>query len=275
MSVKAMGRVWDSDLPPNLRLVLLAYADAAEHDGTQSYPGWERLVHMTGYSRSQVSAITRQLIDLGVLIQVKAGHRGQRAEFAIDFTALAKVSEPRTQTTAESVRQAEHSDSGEVSDDATHSGAESVASEGGKVSGPGDTSRPRPVQGDLLPTVVDHAEGMASRRRRRDPIWDTLVEIFEEPTNDATRGRRNRAVKLLRQSGATPEEIRLRVQMWPLHFEKATLTDIALANRWDELGRPPMRARRTDIESIEDAARRRQRLERAAQLEAERRGLPA
>ena len=48
MSVKVMGKVWDADLPPNLKLVLLAYADAAEHDGTEIWPGHERLASMTG-----------------------------------------------------------------------------------------------------------------------------------------------------------------------------------------------------------------------------------
>lgn len=83
MSVKVMAQVWDSDLPPNHKLVLLAYADAANDDGTHCFPGEERLAQMTGYSVSQIRRITRELIDSGRLIQVKRGYRGQRAEFAI------------------------------------------------------------------------------------------------------------------------------------------------------------------------------------------------
>lgn len=36
MSVKQMALVWDLDLPPNKRLVLLAYADHADDDGDNS-----------------------------------------------------------------------------------------------------------------------------------------------------------------------------------------------------------------------------------------------
>jgi len=115
MSVKVMGTVWDTDLPPNQKLVLLAYADAAEHDGTRSYPGYERLVEMTGYSRAQLHRITNLLLESGRLVQVKPGHRGQRAEYAV------KVSQDETQS------------GGKVS----HLGTESVAQLR-------DTSRPDP-----------------------------------------------------------------------------------------------------------------------------------
>ena len=79
MSVKVMGRVWDADLPPNLKIVLLAYADAAEHDGTEIWPGWERIAAMTGYSRTTVARLTTELLELGVLVKTGSGYRGHRA----------------------------------------------------------------------------------------------------------------------------------------------------------------------------------------------------
>lgn len=88
MSVKVMGKVWDADLPPNHKLVLLAIADAAEHDGTRSYPGDDRLVRMTGYSRSQVRRIIRELIEAGYLTQLCRGWRGQRAEYLVNLAKL-------------------------------------------------------------------------------------------------------------------------------------------------------------------------------------------
>lgn len=78
-----MGRVWDAPLDPNLKLMLMAYADAAEHDGTDIWPGWERLSKMTGYSRTQVWRNTRELVALGVLVQIGRGVRGQRASYQI------------------------------------------------------------------------------------------------------------------------------------------------------------------------------------------------
>lgn len=126
---------------------------------------------------------------------------------------------------------------------------------------------------DLLPSVVDHLPG-----RRRDPIWDTLLEFphaFPEPTNDAARSKRNQAVKLLRQSGATPDQIRARVAAWPLHFPDATLTDTALAKHWDRLGHPPAKAPKADVQHLEDELRRQRRARRAAELDAKRKGLGA
>jgi hypothetical protein len=93
MSVKVMGRVWDLNLPPNQKLVLMAYADAAEHDGTKSFPGHERLSEMTGYSRAQVQRITNQLVDNGLLEQVSSGRRGQRAEFIVKVLQDAPLEE--------------------------------------------------------------------------------------------------------------------------------------------------------------------------------------
>lgn len=85
MSVKVMGRVWDADLDPNLKMILLAYADAAEHDGTEIWPGWERIAKMTGYSRSTVARLTAKLLKSGVLVQVSEGRRGSRATYLIDL----------------------------------------------------------------------------------------------------------------------------------------------------------------------------------------------
>jgi hypothetical protein len=43
------------------------------------------------------------------------------------------------------------------------------------------------------------------------------------------------------EAGATGEEVVKRAKTWPNHFEKATLTDRALEDHWDKLGRPPLR----------------------------------
>lgn len=83
-----MGKVWDAQLAPNHKLVLLAYADAAEHDGTKCYPGEDRIVEMTGYSRSQVRRVTSELIQAGYLTKVRGGHRGLRAEYRVEVAKL-------------------------------------------------------------------------------------------------------------------------------------------------------------------------------------------
>lgn len=80
--------------------------------------------------------------------------------------------------------------------------------------------------------------------RKRDVVWDTLVDLFGEPTNDVERGRRNRTVRLIKQSLAAMNvaeadqavEIRRRHARWSRVYERATITDTALSNRWSELG---------------------------------------
>lgn len=88
MSVRVMAEVWDADLDPHLKFVLLAYADHANDDGTSVFPGEDRMVHKTGYSVASVRRITRELIEAGVLDRTKPGHRGQRAEYRVNVDAV-------------------------------------------------------------------------------------------------------------------------------------------------------------------------------------------
>lgn len=67
MSVKQMGLVWELDLAPNKRLVLLAYADHADDDGDNVYPSLGRVAHKTGYSPQQIRRISRELVSDGLM----------------------------------------------------------------------------------------------------------------------------------------------------------------------------------------------------------------
>lgn len=63
MSVKAMGRVFSMDMPPNLKLVLLALADHADHDGKGIHPGVPLVAQKTGYSEREVFRIIKELVS--------------------------------------------------------------------------------------------------------------------------------------------------------------------------------------------------------------------
>jgi len=76
MSVKAMGYVWDLDLPQNEKFVLLAYADHADHDGRNIFPSVQRIADKTGYSKRSVQGITRRLEERGLLIADGQGKNG-------------------------------------------------------------------------------------------------------------------------------------------------------------------------------------------------------
>lgn len=106
----------------------------------------------------------------------------------------------------------------------------------------------------------------------RDRVWDTLAEIFGEPTTRTNRGLRGKLVKSLSNADATPAEIRTRVQAWPLHFPDATLTETALEKHWDRLARPPARASKADVERYETEMRMAEGELRARRLDG---GLPA
>ena len=74
--------------------------------------------------------------------------------------------------------------------------------------------------------------------RPRDPIWDTLMEVCGIETTaipKSARGAYNRAVKELREVGATPEQIRNRAARWHKVYAGATLTPTALVKHWASL----------------------------------------
>ena len=71
MSVKVMGHVWDQELKPTLKFVLLAYGDRATHEGENIYPSVKRISKKTGFSERTVQNATKELVKLGILEYVK------------------------------------------------------------------------------------------------------------------------------------------------------------------------------------------------------------
>ena len=62
MSVKIMGWVWDQDIrPPAKKMVLLAVADHADHDGDNAWPSIARLGRMVGNEPRSVQRHLREL----------------------------------------------------------------------------------------------------------------------------------------------------------------------------------------------------------------------
>ena len=219
MSVKVMAQVWDSDLAPNHRLVLLAYADAAEHDGTKAFPGEERLAAMTGYSTPTVRRVTAELLKLGVLVQVKKGHRGQRAEY--------QIPPPK----------ASHPD--------THSEGESLSSEHGKPI-TGDTPPVLdPSYEKTLPTVVssesvlfdvgDAVSMSVVRERFRDFYYEAACAALDLPHENSDEGPLGIVASRARKGGHQPDEILRRAALHLATFD-FPFTPGSFVKRWDQLG---------------------------------------
>ncbi len=61
MSVKVMGRVWDLNLPPDEKFLLLALADEANHDGKNAHPGVGTLAKKVNTSERTVQRLLVKL----------------------------------------------------------------------------------------------------------------------------------------------------------------------------------------------------------------------
>lgn len=94
----------------------------------------------------------------------------------------------------------------------------------------------------------EEEEELASRRdaerdvtplRPRDEIFDAIVEVCgidAKQLTPAGRGPINKAVKELREVGATAGQITLRARNYRQQYRDANLTPIALAKHWASLG---------------------------------------
>lgn len=92
MSVQAMARVWDLDLPHAERLVLLAMADHADHIGDNIYPSIGLIAWKTGYGERQVQRIIKSLVKMEILCVVEQPI-GRTTIYRMDLSA-GTVKEP-------------------------------------------------------------------------------------------------------------------------------------------------------------------------------------
>lgn len=79
-------------------------------------------------------------------------------------------------------------------------------------------------------------------RREPDPLWEALLDACGIPADGITtsaRGAYNRALKELRDAGATEQAIRARAAMHRAKWPQSSLTPSSLAKHWAELAGPP------------------------------------
>src|SRR6266404_5167956 len=87
MSIRIIVEVWELDLPPLEKLVLLALADHANSDGGSCYPGVDLLAQKTGLSRRTVQRILRKLETKGIAVPVahQKGGSGLATEYQLNI----------------------------------------------------------------------------------------------------------------------------------------------------------------------------------------------
>ncbi len=207
-----MGLVWDTELPGNLKLLLLAYADAAEHDGTEIWPGRKRLASMCGVSVATADRLTRELLEGGYLIQVKKAHRGQRAAYLIPLDMVGNAYQDDTQRDAT------------TQDDSLSTGTDSLSTGAGK-----------PIIPDT-PPVLDPSSTpvLQDAPAKRNEYWDILVALFGEPSPQQ-RGLYGRLVKMVREGGWYPHELSRRAGFLIGEWGKDKVTAASLETHWSRI----------------------------------------
>lgn len=87
MSVKISGKVWELDIDPMDKLVLLALADHADHEGENVRPGHALLSAKTGLSEKTIGVKIDRFVELGWLeiAENEQGGRGKKRGYAIDL----------------------------------------------------------------------------------------------------------------------------------------------------------------------------------------------
>lgn len=89
MSGYLAGKVWQSDLDPELKPYAAALADIANDDGTSIYPTVEYVSWLIGVDRRTVQRAIGQLRDRGILVLVRpGGGRGNPSEYRLEEEAL-------------------------------------------------------------------------------------------------------------------------------------------------------------------------------------------
>ena len=219
MSVKVMAQVWDSTLPPNQRLVLLAYADHANDDGTSVYPGEARMVTKTGYSAGNIRKITAALIRDGWLYQVASGRRGQRAGFTVNVRKLLGA-QSDTQTDGigypnDEDRVSESSGKPLLGDTPNHHGTIMEPSVGSIAA---------------LATVADTKIATI----KRNELWGVLTVTHGEPVTKSERSHRGKIVNDLFLAGVTSDEYPILVRAFVSKWGGKQPGPASVANRLGE-----------------------------------------
>jgi DnaD/phage-associated family protein len=107
MSALVMGLVWEQAITPDFgraeKYVLLAYADHADQNGKNIFPSVDLISKKTGYEERSVQVITRNLEQLGMLIDDGQGPHGTN-RYSIPIVRLpdggAKIAPQPMQETA-------------------------------------------------------------------------------------------------------------------------------------------------------------------------------
>ena len=215
MSVHVLSWVLrESEAKLGDRLVLLVLADHAKEDGTSAWPSVDTISVQSRLTRRQVQRCLRNLEEAGRIKQTGKSRAGTSIYTVLGYPHRG--------------------------DNMTPPGGTSTTSGGDRI-----TPDPSLEQPSVEPIAAAPRNGHPPRRTKAElnEVWDTLSEIWGEPSTRSEVTQRGKLVQSLGAAGATRDEIFKRAKTWPQHFDSATLTAEALEKHWTALGRKPLRRR--------------------------------
>jgi hypothetical protein len=206
MSAEHVGWAFrQKGLPPTRKFVLVALADRCNKDTLRCDPKIKTLMEDTGLGRMTVFRALEDLEDAGLIQRVeRTRDNGSRTSSDYRFPSVTVV------------RGEYQSDTGE--------GVTAI-----------------PPEPELRTGSKTNTLAAAPRARPRNELWDALEVIFGPAKTRTAQTLRGKVVSSLALAGATPSEINARARRWRLHFEGATMTELALEKYWDTLPRRPLK----------------------------------
>lgn len=194
MSVKVMGLVWDLDQLTSIqKIVLLALADHATHEGKKIFPGEALLIQKTSLSARTVREAKAQLAteDLDLLRIVQKSARGRPTEYEINMAHL-KILAANADKRRELEARGASDDDEDLEPIETPTGAGSAATEarGAATEARGSTSK-APL------TIINHHEPSVKDK--------DAAALRATPRANAAQTQQNRVRTILEKQGHHPE----------------------------------------------------------------------
>jgi len=222
-------------LKTNEKFVLLGIANHAHPDGTRAFPSLETIARYTALSVSTVQRTIKSLCDQGFLEKTEGGGGRKSNTYKLNIHKAEVV-----QLEIIEGGHGDHAKKDPVDPEAAHHGHSDHAPRSPVTKQPSQALTKQPGQAlTKEPSCNRTTTALEPKREKeRDKVWDAIMEACGVNTatiNSNERGRYNKAVKLLKESGATAHEIHTRVGVYRRKFKGAAVTPVAIANHWSEL----------------------------------------
>jgi hypothetical protein len=123
----------------------------------------------------------------------------------------------------------------------------------------GPRARARVGDGEVGSSLSLREGGSKGGTVARQELEEVLARELGTPMTRSEHGRRGKAIKELREIGATGEDVRRKCESYRTRWPNVELTAMALINNWSQLDRPvPSSANGLTSRQLIDAARERE-----------------